>query len=566
MKKFLAVISAATFPVLVCSLALGAGFFEQGQAPPGGYPSSPNFVHPGTQALSFTDNADGSNTADLVRWRDAYINRNIIGGGGAISGFTIDNSLINIDNAYKFSSPHVYVRAFGAKGDGVTDDNVAIHAAFAAATDGSTIFFPKGVYPFSTTLAITADDVTIRCDGSTLKLTNNYYTTGGSYGITVTGQRFTMIGCTLDGNRANQTNSVVFLTLTDSSDSRILYNRFKNNIYHAIHASGVGTGTRNLLVEGNTFTNNYGNANNSDFYSSGNYNSGKITNNHFSRDNNTYGTVAPNISQSQALYMSGGDWDYSANSFDNIYKPFDFRVGNHRVRGAKIRDCGVAFIQGINDLYPRSWISDVDASDVQGISSGTTGAYILAGESTINNLRIEGKAGATDLWYGLRIRGSYTTGTTLQQIKIIDLYSHGASSAHVYVTGTDNGVLLERPTFKNTINAANAVSTATNTDNILIINPYLDNVSIPFVNTDGMQRITGLDSSFRTINSGTAAYDNVTSLTINHGLAVTPTSVIVTPSARVGNLWVTNIGGTSFKVNTDNAVVGASVYWRAQKD
>lgn len=59
--------------------------------------------------------------------------------------------------------------AYGAKGDGATDDTTAIQAAItaaAAATDGGMVYFPAGDYRVSSTLTITANGVYLRGAGS----------------------------------------------------------------------------------------------------------------------------------------------------------------------------------------------------------------------------------------------------------------------------------------------------------------------------------------------------------------------------------------------------------------
>jgi len=45
------------------------------------------------------------------------------------------------------SGPWADVRAYGALGDGSTDDSAAIQAAITAMTGGGVVFFPAGVYP-----------------------------------------------------------------------------------------------------------------------------------------------------------------------------------------------------------------------------------------------------------------------------------------------------------------------------------------------------------------------------------------------------------------------------------
>jgi len=62
----------------------------------------------------------------------------------------------------------VNVKAFGAKGDGVTNDTTAVNAALTeAATNGGTIYFPKGTYKFNVDLT---RRVIIRGDGSTASI------------------------------------------------------------------------------------------------------------------------------------------------------------------------------------------------------------------------------------------------------------------------------------------------------------------------------------------------------------------------------------------------------------
>ena len=58
------------------------------------------------------------------------------------------------------------VKAFGAAGDGTTDDTAAINAAIAsAAVKGGVVYLPTGTYATSATLVITADGVYLLGDG-----------------------------------------------------------------------------------------------------------------------------------------------------------------------------------------------------------------------------------------------------------------------------------------------------------------------------------------------------------------------------------------------------------------
>lgn len=87
MKKLTTAIYAGILGIFISSIAFGAGFYPY-QPPTAGYPTSPTFTHVGSQSWTATDNASGNGTGDLKNWRDAYVNRNIIGNGGRISGYT----------------------------------------------------------------------------------------------------------------------------------------------------------------------------------------------------------------------------------------------------------------------------------------------------------------------------------------------------------------------------------------------------------------------------------------------------------------------------------------------
>ncbi len=142
MKRFFRAAAVLSYCLLIPLLVFGAGFFEQGQAPPGGYPSAPTFTHVGTGSLTATDNLAGTGATDLKNFRNAILTGTLsVTGlatlnGGAIgdntdrlsgfnfgaSGYT-DNGFFNTNNAsrgiFKLS-PWVDVThpAFGAVGDG----------------------------------------------------------------------------------------------------------------------------------------------------------------------------------------------------------------------------------------------------------------------------------------------------------------------------------------------------------------------------------------------------------------------------------------------------------------
>ena len=72
---------------------------------------------------------------------------------------------------------------------------------------------------------------------------------------------------------------------------------------------------------------------------------------------------------------------------------------------------------------------------------------------------------------------------------------------------------------------------------------------------------------YKTSNSGTATITSGTSVTVTHGLSITPTSadISVTPTSSIGanSLWVDTITSTTFKINTSGSVT-ATFAWQAR--
>jgi hypothetical protein len=99
-----------------------------------------------------------------------------------------------------FISPVVSVKAYGAVGDGVTDDTAAIQAAINSLTSGGALYFPTGTYK-SGALTVGTSNITFQLnDGAILK----FPTLGANVkAITVNANNFGVTGGKLEGPAAS---------------------------------------------------------------------------------------------------------------------------------------------------------------------------------------------------------------------------------------------------------------------------------------------------------------------------------------------------------------------------
>lgn len=108
---------------------------------------------------------------------------------------------------------YVSVKTYGAVGDGVTDDSAAIQDAidYVATSGNGVITFPQGTYLIGTKLTVTTNNIVLNGPGATLKLKDSTNTgllrIGPVNGATTQQTGNQIIGLTLDGNKANQSNS-----------------------------------------------------------------------------------------------------------------------------------------------------------------------------------------------------------------------------------------------------------------------------------------------------------------------------------------------------------------------
>lgn len=127
------------------------------------------------------------------------------------------------------------VTAYGAVGDGTTDDTTAVQAALTASTSSTTIVLPAG----KTFLVgpITIASGRLLSDGGVLKLKAS--TESNANLLTVTGNNVTLDGLVIDGNSAGQTNAIIGIRAVSVSGLTIKNCRITDMTKDAIRISGA---------------------------------------------------------------------------------------------------------------------------------------------------------------------------------------------------------------------------------------------------------------------------------------------------------------------------------------
>lgn len=166
--------------------------------------------------------------------------------------------------------PHVNVKAFGAKGDGTTDDTSAIQTALnSVKNSGGLVFIPPGTYLYSTPLRI-GSSVTVEGAGrglSIIKQKNNNMPGGGqddgaafiNYNFslsTSTDQNIEIRNLTVDGNYQNNPDiaagSAGGISMTYATDVRII----NVEIANVDGYGGIYYGAQNLSDSGGYLSRN----------------------------------------------------------------------------------------------------------------------------------------------------------------------------------------------------------------------------------------------------------------------------------------------------------------------
>lgn len=168
---------------------------------------------------------------------------------------------VGIDGVIRFAVPPVgvgdaiSVQSYGAVGDGVTDDTVAIRAALAALSSGGSLYFPHGTYLLTGCLTIAVGNVTIYGAGEGSHLTASFSGASAQDAVFLwqNVDAVTLRDLRISGTHAG--GAFVF----NSDRSRILRNRISGATLTNTASIAVGIFTQDtddLVIDGNVLSGN----------------------------------------------------------------------------------------------------------------------------------------------------------------------------------------------------------------------------------------------------------------------------------------------------------------------
>lgn len=444
-------------------------------------------------------------------------------------------------NLSRRATDFVSVKDFGAKGDGVTDDTAAIQAAI---NSGLAVVFPRATYALGSALTI-ASPVTIYGEGSTLKRTFN---TNFIRTLTISGTNVTIRDLRIDGNRSS-------LTLTEFKGSIAVTGsivRLENVICVNSVGDGFELSGHDIVMDNCTSDNSYRNGM-------------SVT--------NGYNVVVSNssfVNTTGTAPQCGVDVepDLAANNCYNVHF-INCNIASNASHGAQVllsatptgtqrdvhfTDCTVASNAGAGINIGRAISTRISNCDIRSNSSSgvlfnnsASDVQILGGQIRLNGIR----------GISLVVNSTFTVKDTL--ICGVSIKDNSASSAGSYHgiraagPGTVNGVTVMNCRIGNdsTSNQGYAITTDSSVSNLTLLGNNLNgNVfATPLLGDDATTRIANYNEGYVTKNAGVTSAV-ATGAVISHGLAVTPTVVLL--QAQDGtptNVYPSAIGASSFTIN-----------------
>jgi len=256
--------------------------------------------------------------------------------------------------------------------------------------------------------------------------------------------------------------------------------------------------------------------------------------------------------------------------------------------GVRLDNCQVIDIVGLeasaNTLYGvyirggGGATYDVRLTSIYIEASGYHGIRIEASDGDIKGIRLIAPEIVKNNRVGVYIIGD---GYTVEDVKIIggrivnNSQAGDGQYAGVYIDGVNGGksrsIFIYGTTIGNVPELGNmyqkGIQAVNDSDYIHIIGCPFKNAKTPLISLVGVNNVVKNNEGYATENSGTATISaGSTSVTVEHGLASTPSKVIVTPIGDPGDRWwVANVGSSSFEIHVATAPsADIKFYWTAE--
>jgi len=434
-----------------------------------------------------------------------------------------------------------------------TDASQVIQSAINALSNGGKIFFKRGTYEISSSILAKSNiEIVGEGEGTILKMQDNANLIFGIIKIYYERSNVKIRNLVLDGNKAGQTDESYCIAIRRSSNILIESCTLKNAYTAAIRFYTASGETKNnkIIIRNNIFEDN-----NCDIY------------------DDTYGSedvvVIGNI-------FSGAD-EYSIRIFNSdrwIVAKNRFILKNEGVEfvtsGAMNQIIGNTFVWSENPpTYARAILLGAEASADKFTEKFIVSDNVIDGTGTTAELcgiYMHGYNGQPT------VRDGTITGNVIINMTygIVATYPSHIDIISNTIKDCDKGIRLVSCSYNKIcdniiVECETGVSEESLSDHNVIESNYIINSTTAIVKV-GANTEVRRNKGYITENSGTATISaGSTSVTVNHGLAGTPTVITVTPSADIGDVWVDSVTSTSFTIHCETAPSSdVTVYWYAE--